>query len=430
MAGSNSKMNAVVMHRSMWADMPGAPVATAFTLDGPFKEKRVGLGLALFNETNNIMQRTSFYGAYSYCLPFNNDSKITFGLALGGVSNKVDLSRVIARDLADPALMDQVQNHTALDANFGLTYAFKDFKFGVSVPQLLSSSFGHLRNDARVYYKFSRHYMATTQYTFYLNKEDDTYIMPLVLLRYMQGAPVQYDVNTMFNYKHLGWVALSYKNDYAVGFNFGWHVSPYISVGYATDYIINPLKSYAGFTHEMVLKFTLAKRKDETTRISEYATMPQPEYHDTIGVHTKKNFINHDDPHIKAIHHPDTTHNAPQNEHKDYIAKNPAKKDSVISHTSHPAGAKPYISALANKIIDDKGNPVESGYYVIVASYKNEHDTAEKKKFRKLGYKMIFNSTKEWHYIYLRKFSKLEEAVTERDNARKVFHHAWILRVH
>ena len=44
LAGNTDFVNASLIHKSMWKDIPGAPVTSAFTIEGPIAEKNIGLG--------------------------------------------------------------------------------------------------------------------------------------------------------------------------------------------------------------------------------------------------------------------------------------------------------------------------------------------------------------------------------------------------
>ena len=65
MTGSGDKANVFLINRSQWTDIPGAPVTTALTLDGPIKLKKVGLGISLFNDATGFMERMGVYASYS-----------------------------------------------------------------------------------------------------------------------------------------------------------------------------------------------------------------------------------------------------------------------------------------------------------------------------------------------------------------------------
>ena len=61
---------------------------------------------------------------YSYKLKINDDNNLYFGLALGVINNKIDFSKAVVRDGADPYLFSTAQTKTAFSADFGLGYTY------------------------------------------------------------------------------------------------------------------------------------------------------------------------------------------------------------------------------------------------------------------------------------------------------------------
>src|SRR3972149_9702495 len=81
MTGSGDKANAFLINRSQWSDIPGAPVTTALTLDGPIKLKKVGLGIGLFNDAAGFMEKTGVYASYSYRVTISGLHNLLFGIS-------------------------------------------------------------------------------------------------------------------------------------------------------------------------------------------------------------------------------------------------------------------------------------------------------------------------------------------------------------
>ena len=57
LTGSSGIPSAFLIHRSQWLDIPGKPVTTSLTLDGPIKEKNIGLGMNLFADKTDFSER-------------------------------------------------------------------------------------------------------------------------------------------------------------------------------------------------------------------------------------------------------------------------------------------------------------------------------------------------------------------------------------
>ncbi|MFH1319640.1 MAG: PorP/SprF family type IX secretion system membrane protein [Bacteroidota bacterium] len=256
MTGSDDQVNAFLIYRSQWADMPGGPVTTALTLDGPVKEKKIGLGLSLFDDRTGYTERIALYGSFAYRVNLFLNSKLSFGLSFGALENRIDFSEVVVKDQNDPSLFDQYEKKAVIDGNFGVSYLLKNFELGFAIPQIMANSLKYEGNNSRIFYELSRHYLASVKYTFNINKEKNISFYPLILMRSVSGAPLQYDVNAVFNWKNIGWLGVCYKSNYAISCNARIKIANKLSIGYAYDIITSSINSYAGTSHEILLGYT------------------------------------------------------------------------------------------------------------------------------------------------------------------------------
>ncbi len=253
--GVTGETQAALTHRAQWTGMPGGPVTNAFTVDGFMDSKNIGLGLTVFNDNQDINERLGIYTSYAYRLKIDDDNQIRFGLSLGFLDNRIDFARAVVKDASDPMMFSQMQRRTALDANVGVSYNWKDLRVGISVPQLIGQHTQLATYDTRSYYQLNRHYMGTVNYKYVFNEEEKLAIEPMVAVRWLPNTPFQYDVNLMGSWRDMLWVGASYRSNYAVGINARVKVFGNLSAGYAYDLILTPLKTSAGISHEFMLAY-------------------------------------------------------------------------------------------------------------------------------------------------------------------------------
>lgn len=265
--GFGDNINANLVHRSQWKDIPGAPVTNALTIDGPVKGRNIGLGLTVFSDREDLLSKTGVYTSYSYNLKINEDSKVLFGAGLGFIDNRIDGSRIVG-DINDPLLFGQSQRKASLDGAFGAMYVLKALEVGVAVPHIIGNKvvFGsdQLKSSS---YRYEREYHASAKYSVDIMKDKGLSVDPLVVVRVLPNAPVQYDINAILNWKDIGWLGLSYRSDYAVGINARVKLYKSLSAGYAYDIITSPVKSFVGISHEIMLGYTFGSEKKEETGI-------------------------------------------------------------------------------------------------------------------------------------------------------------------
>ena len=256
--GFGTDANVYLLHRAQWLDIPGKPVTTAVTFDAPIKPKKIGLGLSLYNDQTDFNDRIGAYGAFAYNVKINDNQNLLFGLSAGFLENRIDFSKIIVKDVNDPALFTSYQKKKALDGTFGLAYTWKDLKFGVAVPQIFASSFEYSGNNARTYYQLSRHYMVSLEYDVFVNSERTISLTPLFLVRYLPEAPMQFDANLIFNWRNIAFLAASYRSDYAIGVNARVKINKRISVGYTYDIITSSIKKHSGISHEVLIGYSFS----------------------------------------------------------------------------------------------------------------------------------------------------------------------------
>lgn len=253
-AGSKEYVSTTMMYRKQWAGIEGAPVTYSGTIHGLLKKKRLGLGLLLQQDKIGVTKQTDIYGMLAYHLPLGN-GKLSVGMQ-AGVSNFS--SEVVKLTYWDPG--DKVfdfNTYSSLLPNAGLgAYYYQDlFYAGVSAPFLLSYD----PNDASsidagtLVHKQVRKYYATAGGV--IETESELKFKPSVLLRYEEGAKLQYDVNLNLLINEIFWIGTSYRSKEAVVFLFEYQVSRKFRLGYSYDYTIGELGNYNSGSHEVMLGY-------------------------------------------------------------------------------------------------------------------------------------------------------------------------------
>jgi type IX secretion system PorP/SprF family membrane protein len=265
MTGIAGETNAFLTHRQQWTQMTGSPTTNAITVDGFMDDKNVGLGLAIFNDVQDINERMGIYTSYAYRLKINDDQQLRFGVSVGFLDNRIDFSRAVVKDVADPLLLSQIQRRAALDATAGVMYSWKELRVGISVPQVVGQKVEFSTTDARTYYQLNRHFLGSVGYKYVINEEQKIALEPLAMVRWLPNTPFQYDVNVMASWRDMIWLGASYRSNYAVGANLRVKLFGNLSAGYAYDFIITPLRTSAGISHEFMLGYTFGKMASSGT---------------------------------------------------------------------------------------------------------------------------------------------------------------------
>ena len=130
-AGSRNVVSATALYRNQWSGLNGAPETTTFTIDAPFKDKKIGLGLQVFSDKLGITNTTGVVLSGSYRIRMDKGT-LSFGLQGNVANRRADFTQVSldpnnsSNDLAFQDFVNQT--------NFNITFIelffirFKNFK--------------------------------------------------------------------------------------------------------------------------------------------------------------------------------------------------------------------------------------------------------------------------------------------------------------
>lgn len=409
-AGIRDEVNASLLHRNQWRGIAGAPSTSLFTLEGPVPVQNVGIAGTIFQDVTDITQRIGFYTSYSYKLKINDDQRVYLGASLGFMQQRIDLTQSVIADANDPMLMYQNNlRKNIADATFGAAYMWKTLEVGLAVPQLAGTKIRYTNTTSSSYYYLARHFLTSVKYTFTINESQGMTAYPLVLVRYVKGAPIQYDVNGVFDWKKYGWLGLTYRSNFAVGINLGFRVNNSLRAGYAYDYSINSVKNFIGGSHEFFLGFTFG---NNSNRVNDNAA--------------QEDVKSQNDSLINALRITDEKYAEEILRMKESIEALIKQNDSAHKILSELPGMQ---FAKAADFKTEDGASIEKGFYVVVGAFKNLFNAENAQKANKQKYPktaLIYNKSRGYHYVYVLKSNDANKAEEVLKEVMKQYADAWI----
>jgi type IX secretion system PorP/SprF family membrane protein len=268
--GSKEAMAVNLTHRQQWVNFPGRPITTSFTLHGPLANDKMGLGISFLNEQIGKLNRNLVYLNYSYRLKVSEKGKLCFGL-MGGIHNQVNkLSELKATDVGDIQVSQNTPSILSPNFGAGIYYYTNKFYAGLSIPRMIDDSYmfdpagSIIKSNKFSASKF--HYYLTAGYIFDIN--EDLKVKPQAMIKMVQNAPLQYDVNVNFLIKNKIWAGVSYRSAADVSVLLGLQVTPQFLVNYSYDYALTKIQKYSQGSHEITLGylFSYKQRKVVTPR--------------------------------------------------------------------------------------------------------------------------------------------------------------------
>lgn len=246
-AGSHESVSATILAREQWVDIDGAPSTQTFSIHSPVINQRFALGAVVLRDEIGVTDQTGAYLSYAYRIPLNDNTKLSFGLQGGVTFFDASFSEVFENDRVGVDVSESQGN-----VGFGIYLNSKRFYAGFSVPQLLETEFDKENPDSDAL--LVRHYFTILGYVFDLSRA--VKVKPNILVKAVDGSPVQFDLNANFLFHEVLWVGGSWRSFDSFDALVQFQVTPKLQVGYAYDFATtSELRRINGGSHEFMLNY-------------------------------------------------------------------------------------------------------------------------------------------------------------------------------
>lgn len=139
-AGSREVLSAVLVHRSQWLGLDGAPETQAFAINTPLRNKKMGLGLQIVNDKIGPKTTQNITGVYAYRLKLGR-GKLAMGLKAGVINYRFDWNKIEYQDEEDVIQTESPRGFLIPTVDFGIYYNTRTFYAGLAAEHLNQSSF-------------------------------------------------------------------------------------------------------------------------------------------------------------------------------------------------------------------------------------------------------------------------------------------------
>jgi type IX secretion system PorP/SprF family membrane protein len=264
-AGNRGMLSAVLLHRSQWVGLDGAPETQSLSVHSPIGFGKVGLGLSVVNDQIGPANETYFNGDISYTIDTGYNSKLSFGLKLGGHVLDVNFAELTLNDTGDAVFQENIDNRLQPNIGTGVYFHTDKFYAGLSAPNLLRNEHFEESNNTNTVSFVAReriHYYLTSGYVFDINP--NLKFKPSTMIKAVSGAPLQVDVTANFLISEKLTLGAAYRLDAAVSGLLGYQVSDQFQIGLAYDRETTELgnTTYNDGSYEVFLRFELFNEYD------------------------------------------------------------------------------------------------------------------------------------------------------------------------
>ena len=268
-AAVDEAMAVTALSRHQWTGFTGAPNTQTISFHTPVKESNTFLGALLVrDQIGEVITETGGCLTVAQRVKVGENSYVSLGINAGLSSLKADYSEMYSQSSTstdDPSFIDE----NSIRGNMGIgVMLFSDkYYVGISSPHLYYDDLILLtKNPTSLAYR--PHYMVQAGYL--LNINDDFKLKPNLLIKYVNGAPVQFDLNANLLIKETVWLGASYRSLDSFDGMLSMFITPDIQFGYSYDFITTKLASVQKGSHEIMLKFRLPVKGRDPARLACY----------------------------------------------------------------------------------------------------------------------------------------------------------------
>jgi hypothetical protein len=266
-AGNREAVSFNFFQRKQWVGLEGAPQTTSVSFDQALFDKKAGWGIQLYDDKLGVEKADGINLIAANRIRVSENGILSGGLSFGLMNYRIDLMNVTNRYTStDPAFYSNFNKWTP-SVGLGIYYNTDKFYAGISIPNILKSrlsAFDVIKSGLQKIN--SKHIFLTSGIVIPLN--EDIKIKPSTMIKMVEGAPIEADLNTNIWFHDLISVGVSYRTGDAVIGMAEIQASENLRFGYAYDVTLSPLKYYNNGSHEFMIRYEFGntKTKVKSTR--------------------------------------------------------------------------------------------------------------------------------------------------------------------
>jgi len=246
-------LNVTAVARQQWTGFKGAPNTQTFTVHTPIKESNSSVGFMMMrDQIGEVISENGAYLTFAQRVQISETSFLAVGVNAGISKYRANYTDIQSQESAlDPVFADQ----NDLLGNFGMGVMLFSDKFyaGLSSPFFFSRDFASGDFNSGTSHK--PHYLLQSGYLLPLG--EDVKFKPNMMVKYVNGSPMQIDVNANFLLKETVWLGASLRSLDSFDVLAEVEVTPNIQIGYSYDFTTTALAKVERGSHEIMLNFRL-----------------------------------------------------------------------------------------------------------------------------------------------------------------------------
>ncbi|RED97428.1 PorP/SprF family type IX secretion system membrane protein [Marinoscillum furvescens] len=247
-AGSHESISATALSRIQWVGVDGAPNTHTFSIHSPVPGRKIAIGAMFSHDQIGVSKQTTAQLSYAYRIQMKR-STLSLGLQGGIRSNRTNYNELGVNDT------NLQGSEFAVRPNFGVGAYYYTGRcyLGVSVPTVIKNNWSKASDENQVIGTDIPHFFITAGML--IDISPLVKIKPSTLIKSVQGAPVEIDINANVILDDKVWVGLSYRSFDALSMILELQVNPQLRFGYAYDLTVSDLRQVNSGSHELMLNY-------------------------------------------------------------------------------------------------------------------------------------------------------------------------------
>jgi type IX secretion system PorP/SprF family membrane protein len=239
--------------RQQWTGIKNAPSAEAVSF-GTSLGKNLGMGVSIYN-SNTFVESQTFTGIdFSYRLKFSETMDLYLGLKAGGNFYNLNTSGLETYNVMTDPSVNSISNFNP-NVGVGALLKVNGWYASIAVPRLLSTDRADNEEGIVTAALAKPHVYATAGYDLMLNSGNNLMLQPSTMVRYVSGAPVSVDINTMLSFNGDFAIGATYRTDAAFAALMNFTIKKHLMIGYAYEISTRTELASAKNTNEFLMRF-------------------------------------------------------------------------------------------------------------------------------------------------------------------------------
>ena len=249
-SGIHEGISTSFLWREQWLGFEGAPRTQTFSIHTPVSFRPISVGAVLLRDQIGVTTQNSASLDYAYRIRLGK-TRLSFGLQATYNFYQNDYNR---DGIIDPILANASTNIARPNFGTGILWHSDLFYIGLGVPQIINQKFDPGNSSSQS--ELVRHYFITGGYVFVVH--ENLIVKPNFMLKAVQGAPLQADLNVNVLLQRALWVGLSYRSLESLAALVQLQLGPKLQLGYAFDFAtFTDLRTVSAGSHEIMLNYVI-----------------------------------------------------------------------------------------------------------------------------------------------------------------------------